>query len=94
MSENELNHIDKLIAEMNAKKDVADSIMEEVEAIKAALRDKMAAAKLDRLNTPNHSISYTECERTSVDKQKLQNEFPALFGVVAKVSKYMVLRIN
>lgn len=94
MSENELNHIDRLIAEMNAKKDVADSIMEEVEAIKAAIRDKMAAAKLDRLNTPNHSVSYTECERTSVDKQKLQSEYPKLFGIVAKVSKYMVLRIS
>lgn len=94
MSENELNHIDRLIAEMNAKKDVADSIMEEVEAIKAAIRDKMVAAKLDRLNTPNHSISYTECERTSVDKKKLQSEYPKLFGIVAKVSKYMVLRIS
>ena len=94
MSENELNHIDRLIAEMNAKKDVADSIMEEVEAIKAAIRDKMAAAKLDRLNTPNHSVSYTGCERTSVDKQKPQSEYPKLFGIVAKVSKYMVLRIS
>lgn len=94
MSESELNYLDRLIAEMNTKKDIADSIMEEVEAIKATIRDKMVTAKLDRLKTPNHSISYTERERTSVDKKKLQNEYPKLFGIVAKVSKYMVLRIS
>ena len=30
MSESELNYLDRLIAEMNTKKDIADSIMEEV----------------------------------------------------------------
>ena len=94
MSESELNYLYLLISEMNTKKDIADSIMEEVEAIKATIRDKMVTAKLDRLKTRNHSISYTERERTSVDKKKLQNEYPKLFGIVAKVSKYMVLRIS
>ena len=55
MSENELNHIDKLIAEMNAKKDIADSIMEEVEAIKAAIRDKMVTAKA-QYTQPFHKL--------------------------------------
>lgn len=65
MSENELIYIDSLIAEMNTKKSVAESIMDEVEAIKATIRDKMISADVDRLTTPQHTISYSECERTS-----------------------------
>ena len=94
MPENELRYIDKLIAEMNTKKDIADSIMEEVESIKALIRDKMIKLGLDRLDTPNYSISYNECERTSVDKRRLQHEFPEMFALLAKVNKYRVLRIN
>lgn len=94
MSSNELAYIDSLITELNTKKSIADSIMDEVESIKATIRDKMVSNGIDKLDTPNHTISYSECERTSVDKQRLQQEFPELFGSLAKVSKYMVLRIN
>lgn len=94
MSENELSYIDRLIAEMNTKKSVADSIMEEVETIKATIRDKMISADVDRLTTPQHNITYSECERTSIDKQRLQAQFPDIFGELARVSKFMVLRIS
>lgn len=72
---------------MNTKKSIADSIMEEVETLKASIRDKMINFGVD-------NITYRECERTSIDKQRLKAEFPELFSTLSKVSKYMVLRIN
>ena len=94
MPVDELTRIDNMIAELNTKKGIADGLMEEVEAIKASIRDKLIENGINSLTTKNHTISYSECQRTSVDKNRLQTEFPELFGRLAKVSKYMVLRIN
>ncbi len=94
MSSDELKVIDNIISELNTKKSIADSIMEEVEALKASIRDKMINFGVDNITTPNHYITYRECERTSIDKKRLKTEFPELFSTLSKVSKYMVLRIN
>jgi len=94
MPTDELTRIDSMIAELNTKKSIADGLMVEVDAIKAAIRDKLVERGLDSLTTRNHTISYSECQRTSVDKKKLQNEYPELFGRLAKISRYMVLRIS
>lgn len=94
MSTEEAMVIDTLITEMNTKKALADEIMEEVEAIKVSIRERMVKNGTSRLETANHSVSYTECKRTSFDTKKLQQEFPELFGHFAKVSKYMILKIK
>ncbi|MBQ3427995.1 MAG: hypothetical protein IJH37_12780 [Clostridia bacterium] len=94
MPVDELTRIDSLIAELNTKKDVAERLLEEVDAIKAVIRDKLIERGLSNLTTKNHTISYSECQRTSVDKKRLQSEFPELFGQLAKVSRYRVLRIS
>lgn len=73
---------------MNTKKSIADSIMEAVEALKASILDKMINFGINNITTPNHYITYRECERTSIDKKRLKAEFPELFSTLSKVSKY------
>ena len=94
MGTHELNYLDNLILEMREKEAEARAISEEVEALKALIRDTMTTADINEITTPNHHITYSQCERTSVDKKKLQTLYPDTFGKVVKISKYMMLRIN
>ena len=84
MGTNELNYLDNLIEEMREK---------EAE-VKAISRDTMTTSEISEITTPNHHITYSQCERTTVDKKKLQALYPDTFGKVVKISKYMMLRIN
>lgn len=54
----------------------------------------MTTSEISEITTPNHHITYSQCERTTVDKKKLQALYPDTFGKVVKISKYMMLRIN
>lgn len=94
MSNNELTYLDNLIQEMREKEAEAKAINEEVEALKALIRDTMTTADINEITTPNHHITYSQCERTTVDKKKLQTEYPDVFGKTVKISQYMMLRIN
>ena len=94
MSTNELTILDEFINEMNAKKAEADALLEEVEALKAMVRDHMTTYSLNEITTPQHHITYSKCERTNIDKKSLQTNYPDIFGKVAKVSAYMMLRIK
>ncbi len=89
MSTNELIYIENLINEMRAK-----AIQEEVEAVKMLIKDTLDNEGLNELTTATHSVKYSECERTTVDKKTLQTEYPDIFGKVVKISKYKMLRIN
>ena len=94
MSTNELTYIDSLIEEMRAKEAEVKAITEEIDALKSLLRDTMTAQELYDITTPNHHVTYSQCERTTVDKKKLQSLYPDIFGKTVKVSTYMMLRIN
>lgn len=94
MGTNELNYLDNLIEEMREKEAKVKAISEEIDALKALVRDTMATSEISEITTPNHHITYSQCERTTVDKKKLQALYPDTFGKVVKISKYMMLRIN
>ncbi len=94
MSTSELTCIDSLIDEMREKEAEVKAITDEIDALKSLLRDTMTAQNLYDITTPNHRITYSQCERTTVDKKKLQSLFPDTFGKVVKISQYMMLRIN
>lgn len=94
MSTNELIYIENLINEMRAKEAEAKAIQEEVEAVKMLIKDTLDNEGLNELTTATHSVKYSECERTTVDKKTLQTEYPDIFGKVVKISKYKMLRIN
>lgn len=93
MSTNELNYLDNLIQEMREKEAEAKAINEEVEALKSLIRDAMTTADISEITTPNHHITYSQCERTSVDKKALQTDYPDIFSKVVKISNYKMLRI-
>ena len=94
MSNKELSYLDELIEEMREKEAEVKAISEEVDALKNLLRDEMLKLKLTEINTPNHKVTYSDCQRTSVNKKTLQTEYPDIFAKVARVSTYKMLRIN
>lgn len=94
MSIKELLTLDEFIEEMNEKKAEAEALLEEVEALKSLVKEHMVAFNLDELQTPQHHITFSKCERTNINKKTLQSEYPEIFGKVAKISSYMMLRIN
>lgn len=94
MGTNELLYIENLINEMRAKEAEAKAINEEIEAVKFLIKETLDDKGLNELTTATHSVKYSECERTTVDKKTLQAEYPDIFGKVAKISSYRMLRIN
>lgn len=94
MSANEVMVLDSLIAEMKAKEEEAKALLEEVEACKMLVRETLESEGLSELRTAKHTIKYSSCERTNIDKKILQTEFPDIFGKVAKVSCYKMLKIS
>ena len=93
MSNKELSYLDELIEEMREKEAEVKAISEEVDALKNLLRE-MLKLKLTEINTPNHKVTYSDCQRTSVNKKTLQTEYPDIFAKVVRVSTYKMLRIN
>ena len=49
--------------------------------------------EITEIKTSTHTIKYSACERTTIDKKILQSEYPDIFGKVAKISQYKMLRI-
>ena len=94
MSTNELKYLDNLINEMREKEEEVKALNDEIDALKSLIKDTMTASDISEITTPNHHITYSQCERTNVDKKTLQSNYPDIFGKVAKVSRYMMLRIN
>lgn len=94
MSTSELTYLDSLIAEAKDKEAERNALDDEVNALKSLIRDYMTDAAINELTTPNHHVTYSQCERTTVDKKKLQTQFPDVFGKTVKISTYMMLRIN
>lgn len=94
MSANELIYLDNLIKEMKEKENEVKALTDEIDALKSLLRDTMTTADISEITTPNHHITYSQCERTNVDKKALQSDYPDIFGKVVKISRYMMLRIN
>ena len=75
MGTNELNYLDNLIEEMREKEAEVKAISEEIDALKALVRDTMTTSEISEITTPNHHITYSQCERTTVDKKKLQASY-------------------
>ena len=71
MGTNELNYLDNLIEEMREKEAEVKAISEEIDTLKALVRDTMTTSEISEITTPNHHITYSQCERTTVDKKKL-----------------------
>lgn len=94
MSANELTYLDSLIAEMKAKEEEQRGLQEEIDALKNLVREHMTEADIDNITTANYHITYSQCERTTVDKKKLQTNFPDVFAKTVKISTYKMLRIN
>lgn len=94
MSNNELTYLENLINEMRTKEAELQPLQDEIEAIKFLIKETLDNEGLDELTTATHSVKYSECERTTVDKKTLQSEYPDIFGKVVKISKYKMLRIN
>ena len=94
MSTSELTYLDSLIAEAKDKEAERNALDDEVNALKSLIREHMTDAAISELTTPNHHVTYSQCERTTVDKKKLQTHFPDVFGKTVKISTYMMLRIN
>lgn len=94
MSTSERTYLDSLIAEAKDKEAERNALDDEVNALKSLIRDYMTDAAINELTTPNHHVTYSQCERSTVDKKKLQTQFPDVFGKTVKISTYMMLRIN
>lgn len=94
MNTNELTYLDTLISEMQEKEQEIKALQDEIDSLKSLVRDTMTSAALSEITTANHHITYSQCERTNVDKKTLQTEYPDIFGKVVKISKYMMLRIK
>ena len=94
MSNSELNYLDTLIGEMREKENEIKAISEEIDALKNLIRDEMLNRELSEISTANHKITYSDCQRTTVNKKTLQNEYPDIFSKVVKVSSYKMLRIS
>lgn len=94
MSNNELTYLENLINEMRAKEAEAKAINEEVEAVKFLIKETLDNEGLDEVTTATHTVKYSSCERTTVDKKTLQAEYPDIFSKVCRVSQYKMLRIN
>lgn len=94
MSTNELNYLDKLIEEMREKEAEVKALNEEIDSLKALVRDTMNLEDISEITTQNHHITLSCCERTTVNKKVLQAEYPNIFGKVVKVSTYTMLRIK
>ena len=93
MSNNELNYLENLINEMKSKKAEAKALQEEIEAVKFLIKETMDNKEITEIKTSTHTIKYSACERTTIDKKILQSEYPDIFGKVAKISQYKMLRI-
>lgn len=93
MSNNELIYLENLINEMREKEAEAKALQDEIEATKMLIRDTLDNEGLDEITTATHIVKYSSCERTTVDKKILQTEYPDIFGKVAKISQYKMLRI-
>lgn len=93
MSNNELTYIENLINEMREKEAEAKALQDEIDAVKMLIKDTLECEGLNEVTTATHTVKYSECERTTVDKKTLQSEYPDIFGKVAKISKYKMLRI-
>ena len=91
---NELNYLETLVNEMREKEAQAKALQDEIDAVKSLIKDTMDTEGLSEVTTATHTIKYSECERTNIDKKLLQSEYPDIFGKVAKISKYKMLRIN
>lgn len=94
MSARELTALNELINEMKEKEEEAKALLEEAEAVKLLIRETLEAQGLEELKTASYTIKYSECQRTNIDKKTLQSNFPDIFGKVAKVSKYKMLKIS
>lgn len=94
MSNSELNYLDKLIEEMRERENEVKAISEEIDALKNLIRDEMLNRELSEINTANHKIIYSDCQRTTVNKKTLQTEYPDIFSKVVKISSYKMLRIS
>lgn len=94
MSNNELTYLENLINEMREKEAAQKELQEEIDAVKMLIKDTLDNEGINEVTTATHTVKYSECERTNIDKKILQTEYPDIFGKVAKVSKYKMLRIN
>lgn len=94
MGTNELHYIENLINEMRTKEAELQPLQDEIEAIKFLIKETLDNEGLNELTTATHSVKYSECERTTVDKKTLQSEYPDIFGKVCRVSRYKMLRIS
>lgn len=93
MSNNELTYLENLINEMRAKEAEAKALQDEIEAVKFLIKETMDNEELTEVKTSTHTVKYSSCERTTIDKKTLQAEYPDIFGKVAKISQYKMLRI-
>lgn len=94
MSANELKYLEEIINEMKEKEAEIKALEEEVEAVKLLIKEQLDQSGLTELSTANHSIKYSTCNRTNIDKKVLQAEYPDIFGKVARVSTYKMLKIS
>lgn len=94
MNTKELTYLDTLITEMQEKEQEIKALQDEIDSLKALLRDTMTSAALTEITTANHHVTFSQCERANVDKKTLQTEYPDIFGKVVKISKYTMLRIK
>ena len=94
MSNNELTYLENLINEMRTKEAELQPLQDEIEAIKFLIKETLDNEGLNEITTATHSVKYSECERTTVDKKTLQSEYPDIFSKVVKISSYKMLRIN
>ncbi len=93
MSNNELTYLENLINEMREKEAEAKVLQEEIDAVKMLIKDTLDNEGLNEITTATHTVKYSDCERTSVDKKTLQTDYPDIFSKVVKISKYKMLRI-
>lgn len=94
MSNNERNYLENLINEMKAKEAEAKELQDEIDAAKMLIKDIMDGEGVEEVTTATHTVKYSECQRTNIDKKILQADYPDIFGKVAKISKYKALRIS
>lgn len=94
MSNNELTYLENLINEMKTKEAEMKVIADEVEAVRFLIKETLDNEGLDEVATATHTVKYSNCERTTVDKKTLQAEYPDIFAKVAKISQYKMLRIS
>ena len=69
---NELLYLETLVNEMREKEAQAKALQDEIDAVKSLIKDTMDTEGLSEVTIATHTIKYSECERTNIDKKMLQ----------------------